>query len=125
MPTSERYLAKARPSSGWSMPATLISPLLIVSSLLIHLHSVDLPDPEGPTITTTSPGITCKLMLCITCFSPKTLLTPSTEISGVSVRSTISIPRPDDLDELQLEITGQVADGSANAVAGNRVRPFA
>ena len=36
---------------------------------------MDLPDPLGPQITTTSPGWTCKLISCSTCSLPNHLLT--------------------------------------------------
>ena len=37
------------------MPSTEISPLLISSSLLMERSSVDLPDPDGPMMTTRCP----------------------------------------------------------------------
>jgi hypothetical protein len=37
------------------MPSTVMSPLWNGSSALTHLISVDLPEPEGPQTTTTSP----------------------------------------------------------------------
>src|SRR6202035_2546079 len=37
------------------MPSRMISPLWIGSSALTHLISVDLPEPDGPHTTTTSP----------------------------------------------------------------------
>ena len=37
------------------MPSTMMSPFWNGSSALTHLISVDLPDPDGPQTTTTSP----------------------------------------------------------------------
>ena len=62
MPTSARRAARALPSSGSSLPSIVIDPLVIVSSRLIVRHSVDLPDPDGPITTTTSPRLTVRLM---------------------------------------------------------------
>ena len=47
-----------------------------VSSRLIVRHSVDLPEPDGPMTTTTSPRPTVRSMSLSTCRSPKCLLTP-------------------------------------------------
>ena len=41
--------------SPTEMPSTVISPFWNGSSALTHLMSVDLPLPEGPQTTTTSP----------------------------------------------------------------------
>ena len=56
MPTSARSCASALPSSGSGWPSMVIVPDSIVSSRLIARHRVDLPDPDGPMTTTTSPG---------------------------------------------------------------------
>ena len=55
MPTSARSLASALPSSGSSWPSMVIVPDWMVSSRLMARHSVDLPEPDGPRTTTTSP----------------------------------------------------------------------
>ena len=70
MPTSARSFASAFPSSGSGWPSRLICPDWIVSSRLIVRHSVDLPDPDGPMTTTTSPLPTVRLMSWRTCNSP-------------------------------------------------------
>ena len=44
-----------RMSSVISKPSTMMSPRWCFSSLLIVRMKVDLPDPDGPMITTTSP----------------------------------------------------------------------
>ena len=55
MPTCDRTAASFFPSSGNATPSIRISPESIVSSRLMVRQSVDFPEPEGPTITTTSP----------------------------------------------------------------------
>ncbi len=62
MPTSARSRASSLPSAGSGRPSTSIRPLSIVSKRLMQRHSVDLPDPEGPMTTTTSPGATARSM---------------------------------------------------------------
>jgi len=55
MPTRERSLGRLVLGSLTLVPSTLMSPLWNGSSALTHLISVDLPEPEGPQTTTTSP----------------------------------------------------------------------
>src|SRR6201996_9551344 len=55
MPTRARSFGRLVPGSLTLMPSTVMSPLLIGSSALTHLIRVDLPEPEGPQTTTTSP----------------------------------------------------------------------
>ena len=62
MPTSARSWASPLPSAGSSSPSIVMDPLVIVSRRLIVRQSVDLPDPEGPMITTTSPLCTVRSM---------------------------------------------------------------
>ena len=62
MPTSARSWASALPSAGSGSPSTVIAPESIGSSRLIVRHSVDLPDPDGPITTTTSPRSTVSVM---------------------------------------------------------------
>ena len=62
MPTSARCAASALPSEGSGLPSSVIVPLSMVSSRLIVRHSVDLPEPEGPITTTTSPRAIERLM---------------------------------------------------------------
>ena len=57
-------------------------PLSMVSSRLIARQRVDLPDPDGPITTTTSPRLIVWLMSCRTCRSPNHLLTPSSTTNG-------------------------------------------
>src|SRR5690606_17445097 len=83
IPTSERSLARALPSSGSTWPSKTILPSSIVSSRFIVRQSVDLPLPDGPMTTRTSPRETVKLMSFRTCSAPKCLLTCSICNSGV------------------------------------------
>ena len=48
MPTSARRSASALPSSGSCWPSMVMVPDSIVSSRLMARHSVDLPEPDGP-----------------------------------------------------------------------------
>ena len=83
MPTSARSLASSLPSSGSSSPSMRISPSSMVSRRLMVRHSVDLPDPEGPRITTTWPAGTSRLMSRSAWYSPKCLFTPLSSIIGL------------------------------------------
>ena len=60
-------------SSVKEWPSTLISPSSCDSSRFIHLTRVDLPDPEGPHITTFCPFKTFKLTLSSALNFPKYL----------------------------------------------------
>src|SRR3954464_9215886 len=55
MPTRERSLGRLVLGSLTLVPSTLMSPFWNGSSALTVLISVDLPDPDGPQTTTTSP----------------------------------------------------------------------
>src|SRR5436189_6034962 len=55
MPTRARSFGKFVLGSLTLMPSRIISPHWIGSSALTHLISVDLPEPDGPHTTTTSP----------------------------------------------------------------------
>ena len=55
MPTSDRSCASLRPSSGRTSPSIAIVPDSMVSSRLMVRHNVDLPEPDGPSTTMTSP----------------------------------------------------------------------
>src|SRR3954468_14948620 len=60
----------------------VIVPDWMVSSRLIARHSVDLPEPDGPSTTTTSPRAMLRLICCSTCSSPKYLSTSVSTTSG-------------------------------------------
>src|SRR3954470_23045749 len=55
MPTRARNFGRLVLGSLTLMPSRMISPSWIGSSALTHLISVDLPEPDGPHTTTTSP----------------------------------------------------------------------
>jgi hypothetical protein len=55
MPTRERSWGRLVLGSCTGTPSTQISPFWKGSSALMVLMSVDLPEPEGPQTTTTSP----------------------------------------------------------------------
>src|SRR5207248_11237635 len=55
MPTRARSFGRSVFGSLSLMPSTTIWPFWNGSSALTHLISVDLPDPDGPHTTTTSP----------------------------------------------------------------------
>ena len=82
MPTSARSLASSLPSSGSETPSISIVPDSNVSSRLIVRQRVDLPEPEGPMMTTTSPSPIVRSMSLRTCSSPKCLLTLSNTTKG-------------------------------------------
>ena len=73
-------------SSVSSVPSTMMRPESCRSSWLIVLSSVDLPEPEGPMMTTTSPSLTDTSMSFSAMKSPKRFTT-------FSIR-TISFPFP-------------------------------
>src|SRR5690606_21869976 len=91
IPISDRTLASALPSAGSSCPSNVIVPESIVSNRLITRHSVDLPLPDGPTTTTTSPRRRLRSMSLSTWSDPKCWLTRSGLTSGpVSVSVMLS-----------------------------------
>ena len=61
MPVSRRIASMLRMSLVSSMPSTMISPCWCSSSRLIVRMKVDLPEPDGPKTTTTSPRRTVAL----------------------------------------------------------------
>ncbi len=64
------------------MPFTTISPFWKASSPFTVLMSVDLPEPDGPQITTTSPFSTFVVQSVSTWKAPYHLLTSRTSIMG-------------------------------------------
>jgi hypothetical protein len=59
MPMRARSFGRSVFGSLTEMPATVMVPSWNGSSPLTHLMSVDLPEPDGPHTTTTSPFSTC------------------------------------------------------------------
>src|SRR5690554_347399 len=76
MPVSRRIWSMARTSSVSSTPSTTVLPSWCSSSLLMQRMRVDLPEPDGPMTTTTSPLLTDRLMSFSTWNSPYHLFTP-------------------------------------------------
>ena len=62
MPVSRRMASMLRTSWLSSMPSTMMSPCWCSSSRLIVRIKVDLPEPDGPQITITSPRATFIVM---------------------------------------------------------------
>ncbi len=75
MPTRERSLGRLVFLSAMEVPSTTMSPCWKGSSALTHLIRVDLPEPDGPQTTTTSPFFTSVLHSVSTWKSPYHLLT--------------------------------------------------
>src|SRR5688572_2077770 len=75
MPTRLRSLGRSVFGSLIEMPLTTTSPFWIGSSALTVLISVDLPLPEGPQTTTTSPFSMCVVQSVSTWNVPYHLLT--------------------------------------------------
>ena len=82
MPMRERSLGRSVFGSPTEMPSTVISPFWNGSSAFTHLMRVDLPLPEGPQTTTTSPFATSVVQSVSTWKLPYHLLTFLMEIIG-------------------------------------------
>ena len=67
MPISLRMAAMLRMSFESAMPSTMMSPRWCSSSRLMVRMKVDLPEPEGPAMTSTSPALTVRSMPRRTC----------------------------------------------------------
>src|ERR1700731_2235588 len=80
IPTRERSLERFVLRAPTEIPLTSISPSRKASSPLTHLIKVDLPEPEGPQTTTTSPPATSALQCLSTWNSPYHLETFLIEI---------------------------------------------
>ncbi len=80
MPTRERSFGRLVDLSITLVPATVIWPFWKGSRAFTHLMSVDLPEPEGPQTTTTSPLATLVVQSVSTLKSPYHLLMPSMAI---------------------------------------------
>ena len=76
MPTSARSAASALPSAGSGCPSRVMVPSSMVSRRLIARQRVDLPAPDGPMTTMTSPFFTDMSMSLSTLRSPYHLFTP-------------------------------------------------
>src|SRR3972149_2987892 len=79
-PTSLRTASTLRMSSLSSIPSTTTRPRLCRSRRLRRRIIVDLPEPEGPATTTTSPDRIARLMPRSTCSLPNHLCTSSSRM---------------------------------------------
>src|SRR5260370_37228136 len=70
MPMRARSLERLVLRSPTEMPSTMMAPSWNGSKPFTHLISVDLPEPEGPQTTTTSPLLTSVLHFLRTWNSP-------------------------------------------------------
>src|SRR3546814_15334635 len=75
MPMRARKRGRLVSGAPTDTPSTKISPFWKGSSPLTVFISVDLPEPEGPQTTTTSPCATWVLQSSSTCVAPYHLLT--------------------------------------------------
>ncbi|GJD73547.1 hypothetical protein CFIICLFH_1776 [Methylobacterium goesingense] len=82
MPTRARSFGRLVFLSCTGVPSTTISPFWKGSRALTHLIRVDLPEPEGPQTTTTSPLFTAVVQSVRTWKSPYHLLTDFMVIMG-------------------------------------------
>src|SRR2546428_935917 len=69
-----------------SIPATLVPPSEGARSPAMTLSMVDLPQPEGPTMETTSPSPTVRLTRSSARVGPNAMLRPETETFGGTPR---------------------------------------
>src|SRR5262252_10664943 len=82
MPIRERNFGRSVFASPTETPSTVMLPFWKGSSPLTHLISVDLPLPDGPHTTTTSPFFTSVEQSVSTWKLPYHLLTSLSEIIG-------------------------------------------
>ena len=75
MPTFLRSASLSSFGSFTSWPSTVIEPLSIGTSALMQRSSVDLPEPDGPMMQTTSPFITSNETPLSTSSAPNDLCT--------------------------------------------------
>src|SRR6266567_806712 len=83
MPIWRRSSRKPAPPCGSGLPSKAIVPSSTVSRPLTQRSSVVLPDPERPTIATTSPGSTVRDTSSSTRFVPNRLRMPLKAKSGI------------------------------------------
>ena len=83
MPMRERSLARLVLGSPTETPSTVIVPFWKGSSAFTHLMRVDLPEPDGPHTTMTSPLSTWVVQSVSTWKAPYHLLTPLISIMAM------------------------------------------
>ena len=91
MPMRERSFGRSVFGSSTEMPSTTTFPFWNGSSAFTHLMSVDLPDPDGPQTTTTSPLSTLVVQFVSTWKVPYHLLTPF--ISIIAIGGSLDLRR--------------------------------
>src|SRR5581483_2755325 len=84
MPMRARSFGRLVFGSSTETPSTVMDPFWIGSRPLTHLISVDLPEPDGPQTTSTSPRATSVEQLLSTCMVPYHLLTSLRLIMGAT-----------------------------------------
>ena len=84
MPMRARSFGRLVPGSPTEMPSTVMLPFWNGSRPLTHLISVDLPEPDGPHTTTTSPLATSAVHFFSTWVGPYHLLTAPILITAFS-----------------------------------------
>src|SRR5436853_4364779 len=113
MPMRARSFGRSVLGSFTEMPATVTAPSWNGSSPFTHLISVDLPEPDGPHTTTTSPLSTLVVQFLSTWKLPYHLLTLLNSIMGISVSPDDRDAALKDLDEVrERERDDEVHDGS-------------
>src|SRR3954471_20319858 len=70
-----------------SVPSTMTTPLVGSSSRLQQRSSVDLPEPDGPMMKTSSPCATARSMPFSTSRAPKDLCSPRTSRIEIALRA--------------------------------------
>src|SRR6476660_7009835 len=102
MPTFERSFGRLVLGSCNGMPLTEISPFCTGSSAFTVLISVDLPEPEGPHTTTTSPFAMLTEQSVSTCTGPYHL-----EMFLISITANPLLSNDGDLGLQPLDQEGQ------------------
>src|SRR5262245_51833774 len=93
MPMRARSFGRLVLRSPTEVPSTVMTPAWKGSSPLTHLIRVDLPEPEGPQTTTTSPLSTLAVQCLSTWKVPYDLLT-----SRISIMAAMAEPLANDGD---------------------------
>ena len=88
MPTRARSFGRLVFGSCTGMPSTVICPFWNGSSAFTHLISVDLPEPDGPQTTITSPFSTLVVQSVSTWNWPYHFETLSMSIMGMAAGSS-------------------------------------
>ena len=124
MPMCSRTLFTSTPGAVMSSPSKKILPAVGFSSRFTQRRSVDLPEPLGPRIATTSPRWTSRSTPFKTSREPNDLTSPSSRTTGsVVVFCAIGVSTSIYLDACSAAV-GTADLGSAAAFHTNRPRFF-